>query len=127
MKNTSRLPIINNVPYRQNFDHSGETFSIQILVPNSFLNDLITTLHEHSMQGHPVSPKTFNFLRSKNYASDLTGKIQNNFHNCRMCIRSKPCSNMQLRLPLEQIYEPSDGAEGSMEIYLVGEEPASSF
>ena len=74
-------------------------------------------MNEIFIQGYPDTSRMLKVLTLKNYAPDPTRKVQ----DCQICIRSKPCSNRQLRPPVEQIYDPNVGLEDVKETDLVGE------
>ena len=126
MKNRSRLQVFNDNLYQEYFDNTGKATIKQIVVRDSIIDKIISTLHENPMKGHPGASKTLQVLRPRYYAKfDLTRKVQDYIDNCQMRIRGKPCSNTKLRPRLEQIYDPCDRAEDVMEINHVGELAAS--
>ena len=88
--------------------------------------DIIRTLHENPVQGHPGSKKMLQELRKRYYSPNLTEKVQTFINNCQACIQSKPVAKEKLRPPLQKIYDPCNGPEDLLEIDLVGELPNSN-
>ena len=68
MENRNRLQIINDLLYRQYSDHTGKPVSKQFAVPDSITDDIIRTLLENPMQGHPGASEMLKVLRSRYYA-----------------------------------------------------------
>ena len=119
MKNRSRLQVLNDNLYQKYFDNTGKATSKQIVVRDSIIDKIISTLHENPLKGHHGASKTLQVLRPRYYAPDLTRKDQDYIDNCQIRIRAKPCSNTKLRPRLEEVYDDV------MEINHVGELPAS--
>ena len=125
-KNKKRLVVEQDVLYRNFYDQTGKTQYKQIVVPDSIIGDIIRTLHDNPMQGHPGSSKMLNELRKRLYAPNLAQKVQEYVDNCQMCIRTKPISQSKITPPLQKIYDPCNGPEDILEIDLVGELPSSN-
>ena len=105
-KNNKRLEVIDGVLYRQYFDHSGKRIRRQIVVPETLIMDIIRTLHENPVQGHPGSKKMLQELRKRYYSPNLAEQVQTFISNCQACIQSKPIAKEKLRPPLQKIYDP---------------------
>ena len=70
-KNKKRLVVENDVLYRNFYDQTGKPFYKQIVVPDTLIEDIIRTLHDNPMQGHPGSSKMLNELRKRLYSPNL--------------------------------------------------------
>ena len=82
-------------------------------------------MSEVIMQEHPGSKKLFYNLRERYYCSNLSEKDQTFSYNCQVCIKSKPNAKQQLRPPLKNINDPSNGPENVLEFNLKGLLPPS--
>ena len=75
-KNKTRLEVINKVLYRNYYNHTGQAILKQIVVPNGTIDDIIRTLHENPLQGHPGSSKMLHELRKRYYHPNLALKYK---------------------------------------------------
>ena len=79
-KNRKRLEIVNDVLYRNFFDNTGKIKFKQVVVPDSIVEDIIRSLHNDPMQGHPGSSKMLNELRKRYYAPNLAERKSPKVH-----------------------------------------------
>ena len=126
MENRNLLQVFNGLLYRQFFDQTYKVTGKQIVVPDSLIDGIISTLHHNPMQGHSEAYKMLKVLRPTYYSADMTRKVRQCIENCLMCIRAKPCPNTKLRPPPEPTYDPCDGPEDVKEISFIKKVPASN-
>ena len=67
-KNRKRLEIVNEVLYRIFYDYTGLESHKQIVVPDQVMLEIIRSLHNNPVQGHPVSKKMLYELRKRYYS-----------------------------------------------------------
>ena len=126
VKNKKRLEVVNNVLYRSFFDGTGKIKCEQIVVPPETIHQIVQSLHNEPLQGHLGSSKMLHQLRKRYYSPNLSEIVLQYVSNCQDCIRSKPIRKTETTPPLQQIYDPCNGPEDVLEIYLVGDLPPSN-
>ena len=65
VKNKKRFEEVNNVLYRNFFDGTGKIKCKQFVVPPETNRQVMQSLHDDPLKGHPGSSKMFHDLRKK--------------------------------------------------------------
>ena len=125
-KNRKLLEIVNGVLCRLFYNHTGLESHKQIVVPDQVIIQIIRSLHNNPVQGHPGSKKMLHELRKRYYSPSLAEKTQKILKSCETCMRSKSTSETKLRTPLQKIYDPCNGPTDLMDVDIVGPLPASN-
>ena len=125
-KNRKTLQAVNGVLLGQFFDHTGLESHKQLVVPEDCARKIIRTLHNSPIQGQLGSKKMLNELRKRFYSPSLATNVQKVIDGCEICMKSKSIKEYQLRPPLQNIDDPSDGPEDMLEIDIVGPLTASN-
>ena len=81
---------------------------MQLVVPEDCTLEIIRTLNNSPVQGHPGLKKLLHELRKRYYSPSLATKVQRMLDGCETCMKSKNVKETQLRSPLQKIYDPCD-------------------
>lgn len=107
LKERPKLKLINEVLYRQTFNHRGEKFN-QLVIPSSHRERALEGVHDET--GHMGYDRTVELARARFYWPKMSRAVDRKCKTCERCIRRKACAqraselvNIKVHAPLELV------------------------
>ena len=97
----SRLVLHNGVLCRKYFDTNTDTEFLQIVLPKSLREEILTQLHDHETAGHLGSTKTMEKVKRRFYWYNYRMSIENWCKNCVQC-QSRRLPKLRPLAPMKQ-------------------------
>ena len=97
----SRLELHNGVLCRKYFDTKTDTTFLQIVLPKSLRDEILTELHDHVTSGHLGTMKTLEKVKRRFYWHDYKAFVESWCRKCLQC-QSRSLPKLRPRAPMKQ-------------------------
>ena len=126
-KQFHRLVLIENILYRQFFDHTGKVKYLQYCLPKHLWNEVIYRLHNSPTAGHVGIVRTVEEFRKRFYFPGFVEYFVQMIKNCLTCIQQKAISNKSLRTFLQPLSSLQSFPGDLLQIDIVGPLPSTLY
>ena len=126
-KHFDRLVLIENILYRQFFDHTGNVKYLQYCLPKHLWKKIIYRLHNSPTTGHVGIVRTVQEFRKKFYSPGFVEYFVQMSKNCLTCIQQKAISNKALRTFLQPLPSLQSFPGDLLQIDIVGPLPSTLY
>ena len=124
-KHLSRITLEHGILYRKFFDHTGQNYHKQLVVPKHLRTELLYRIHNSKMKGHLGIQKTVRELRRKYYFPGFIDFLVVYINNCLTCAQAKSPQHKYLTPPLNPLSSNTSLPADMLQIDIVGKLPHS--
>ena len=111
--------------YRKFFDHTGQKFTKQTVVPRQLREELIFRIHNSKLKGHLSISKTIFELRNKHLFPGFTEILIVYINNCLSCIQTKSPKPENLTPPFNPFTSNKSFPADLLQVDIAGQLPKS--